>query len=419
MAEHRSERAVDGRERAILWCLWSVRGVRHGHIADLRREVALEAWWEAGETAAREELARTDLGSSALGSAMDLRDEIEDPLAAYRRECDRLADRASLLHVDDGAYPSRLFLLDEPPEFLYVRGEVGVLEHPRTVAAVGSRRIDVEDARRASRIVQRLGRAGVSVVSGGALGTDAVLHEGCLEAGAPTVVVLPSALDEPTPKRNLELFGRAAEQGAVVSEYPLGVELRNYHFPRRNRLIAALGDVTFIVRCDPDSGTMLTAEAADDLDRPMCALLGGLEEPLAEGCLNLIVDGTQAVRGAEDILDIYFPNREPASQSNPDPACETDADSAPPAGAKAGKAGVPDPADLDDVSDEAARLLEAARSVEPSEAGAYHVDVLDEATSLGARGIQSALLELELRGICQKLPGAQAYSFEAVSGRRV
>lgn len=416
-----SEGPVEGRQRAILWCLWSVRGVRHGHLAELRRRVDLPQWWKADEAAAREELAAIPLGSSALESVMELRGEVEDPETAHRYERGRIPEPGSLLHVDDADYPRRLYDLEEPPEFLYVRGRVEALRRPRTVAAVGSRRIDVEDARRASGIVQQLAEQDVSVVSGGALGADAVLHEGCLEGGAPTVVVLPSALDEPTPKRNLDLFGRAVERGAVISEYPLGVDLRNYHFPRRNRLIAALGDVTFIVRCDCDSGTMLTAEATDDLGRPMCALFGGLDEPLAQGCLDLIVDGAQGVRGAEDILETYFPERlvDSGDSSDGDAVASGSSDRGSEGDTQGGSRRLPDPGELDGLSDQAEEVLRAARKTDGAGSNGLHVDVIDEETTLDAQAIQSALLELELRGICEKLPGTQAYTFGTASpGRR-
>ncbi|MFB6262206.1 MAG: DNA-processing protein DprA [Bradymonadaceae bacterium] len=404
---------VEGAMRAALWCLWSVRGVKHGALRELRGRVDPEELWDVSGEEVAEALEPCGLGPETLRRAVSTIREQDGPVAPFRREQADLPDGAELLHVDDPSYPSRLFELGRPPSFLYVRGRRDALDLPSTASVVGSRRIDVKDARRGADLVGALAEAGVGIVSGGALGADAVAHRACLEQGVPTVVVLPSGLDEPTPASNADLFERAAREGVLVTEYPLGVEVRKYHFPRRNRLIAALGDATVVLRGGKESGTMLTAEAAEDIDRPVCALLGGLDEKLAAGCNELIVEGAQAVRHAGDVLEYALPTRPRSrneSMSEPEPAGSTDGREEDPDGGTAAAAARPSRPEA--LSDEASDLVDrVAAMLDEEPTRTLHVDAIAREVEVTAEQLQSLLLELELHGVATKKPGANAYEF--------
>lgn len=392
-------RSLEGRERAAVWNLWSVRGVQFHHLERMRQRLdsRLNRFWQLGVDAAEQLLAESRLGESAAARILEMLESGIDVVERYREERSRLPEGSRMIHLRDADYPSRLLDLEEPPEFLYVRGAIESCRRDDAISVVGSRDAPVSEVRRARTIVGQLAAAGLAVVSGGALGIDRAAHESALEAGGETAVVLPSGLDRTYPVSNRDVFERAVERGALVTEYPLGVEVRRYHFPRRNRLIAALGDATFVVRAGPDSGTMLTADAAKELERPICALAGGLEEPLVEGCLELIVEGAQAVRGADDVLRQQFPHLAGEEASNGASG-----------GASDRRGGEPD---LSGLSEDARRLAEAVRTDGAGGADPRHVDQLRELVGWSTGRLQTALLELELHGVCEKTGGAHAFRF--------
>ena len=392
---------IEGEERAAAWVLWQIRGVRHRHIRGLRGQMSLSELWSCQAEQRTAALERAKLGKKTRRQVVEAVEEVDEPRDALEREVEALPPDTSMLHRLDEGYPRRLYDLEDPPEFLYVRGRPEVLSEPSALSVVGSRDVSVDDANRAFQLSRSIASSGVVNVSSGALGDDRMAHRGAIEAGRRTVSVLPGGIDRPTPVSNRDVFEGVAENGALVTEYPIGVRVRRYHFPRRNRLIAALGDATFVVRAGPDSGTLLTAEAAREIGRPLCALVGGLEEPLAEGCLELIVSGAAAVRHADDVLDRYFPKMRES---------ESDGERREPAG-KADELSAPST-----VSQEAADLVGRLREegVEPGEVVRF--DELEELTGQSAGQLQTGLLELELHGVCRKTPGANGYRFGAGGG---
>lgn len=394
-------RGIDDEERAAAWVLWQIRGVRHRHIRGLEREMAVSELWECSGEQRVEALERAKLGKKTCRQVLEAVEEVEDPAEALSGELEALPADTTMIHRRDEEYPRRLYDLEDPPEFLYVRGDVAALAEADSLSVVGSRDVSVDDANRAFHLSQTIASSGVVVVSGGALGVDRMAHRGAIEAGRRTVSVLPGGIDRPTPASNRDVFEQVVDHGALVTEYPVGVRVRRYHFPRRNRLIAALGDATFVVRAGPDSGTLLTAEAAREIGRPLCALVGGLEEPLAEGCLELIVSGAAAIRHADDLMERYFPE---AREAEPDSAEQ---------GAEQAGDELAVPAS---VSEQAAQLVDTLREagIEPGEVVRF--DELEELTGATAGQLQTGLLELELHGVCEKTPGANGYRFVAGPG---
>lgn len=309
------------------------------------------------------------------------------------------------IEMGDSKYPSRLLDLNRPPERLYVRGTLHGLENRRTVSIVGSRKATVRGVRLARRIARELGEAGVVVVSGGALGIDNAAHCGCLDANFPTISVLAGGVDRPTPRRHANDFAAIASTGALLSEYPSGTRPRKYYYHRRNDLIAALGDATLVVRAMCDSGTMITARAARNLGRPLCALPGALDDPLAEGCHELLVTGAQCVRGANDILEhvLGIPSAEGQLSLPPQRAVSSP---------RRERAQEPSTALLVDLSDDGTAVVEAMRELAGNGRAAVTVDQLSRRLDWSISRLNGAILEVELAGAITKQPGANAFVWQ-------
>ena len=220
----------------------------------------------------------------------------------------------------DQGYPPALLDLTDPPMCLFVRG---TLPNPRpAVAMVGARRCTPYGREVAETIAAGLGAAGVTVVSGAAVGIDAAGHRGALRAGGPTVAVLGSGIDVAYPPRNAGLIEEVTMAGAVVSEYPPGIEARPHRFPARNRLVAALAQGVIVVEGAPGSGSLITVEFALDLGRDVMAVPGAITGQLSDVPHALIRDGAALIRGAGDVLETLdlAPARSPNSPKGvPDP----------------------------------------------------------------------------------------------------
>jgi DNA processing protein len=206
-----------------------------------------------------------------------------------------------LLCWDEADYPARLLAIYDPPPVLFVRGTT--VREETAVAVVGSR-VASPLGRTSARVLARdLASAGVAVVSGLARGIDTAAHEGALAARGRTVAVLGSGLDRLYPRENEQLAGRIASAGgAVVSEFPLGTSPLPGHFPRRNRIIAGWSSAVVVVEAAERSGALVTARAAADEGREVCAVPGHPSHPGARGTNQLIRDGAALVRDAGDVL---------------------------------------------------------------------------------------------------------------------
>jgi len=218
------------------------------------------------------------------------------------------ADDAGLTGIcrHDPGFPRRLHDLLDPPPLLWLRGREELLHGP-AVAIVGTRRASDYGLELASALGRGLGAAGVTVVSGLALGIDAAAHRGALSAaGGRTVAVLACGADVAYPRRHARLYAEIAEHGAVVSELPPGVPPFRWSFPARNRIMAALAEVTIVVEAAERSGSLITASFAADLGRGVCAVPGRVTARNAAGSNRLLRDGAAVIRDAADALDELF-----------------------------------------------------------------------------------------------------------------
>ncbi len=209
----------------------------------------------------------------------------------------------------NSAYPAQLRALHSPPAVLHVAGGLErflglVAEDP--VAIVGARRATPYGLEVARSLGRGLGCAGVTVLSGMALGIDAAAHAGALAVAGPTVAVLPAGADRPYPAAKRALHAQIRVSGAAVSELPPGSDVRRWMFPARNRTIAALSAMTIVVEAGERSGALLTAGFARGLGRPVGAVPGRVTSSLSAGSNGLLAAGAHVVRGPQDVLDTLF-----------------------------------------------------------------------------------------------------------------
>lgn len=202
----------------------------------------------------------------------------------------------------DGAYPPRLLQIADPPALLYVKGRVELLAAP-ALAVVGSRHASAQGAINAETFAHAFSDAGLTVVSGLALGIDAAAHRGGLAGVGSSIAVLGTGADIVYPARNRELAHALATRGALVSEFPLGARPLADHFPRRNRLISGLSLGCLVVEAAVNSGSLITARLAAEQGREVFAIPGSIHSALAKGCHALIKQGAKLVESAADVLE--------------------------------------------------------------------------------------------------------------------
>lgn len=311
---------------------------------------------------------------------------------AWLRAADGGADAPrAILTLGDAGYPAALLAIEDPPLMLYLMGHGldAALSHPESqhnLAIVGSRNPTPQGAVDARAFGRFLGSAGLTVVSGLALGIDAAAHEGALEAAvtatgdAPTrrcgtIAVVGTGLDRVYPKRHLELAHRIADRGLLVSEYPLGTPALAANFPKRNRLIAGLSQGVLVVEAAMQSGSLITARLATEQGKEVFAIPGSIHSPQSRGCHWLIRQGAKLVETGQDVLEeLRLPAALPAA----------------PVAAAASDASAPT------VSDP---LLEQM-GFDP-----MGLDALVARTGVDAARLQVRLLELELEGVVARMPG--------------
>ena len=221
-------------------------------------------------------------------------------------------------------YPDGVGQLTDAPAVLFGRGGVDALEQLEgepAVTLVGTRRASPYGSEIAYALGRGLGAAGLTGVSGLALGIDAAAHHGCVEARGRALAVLAGGPDLPYPRRHRWLYERIRRQGAIVSELPPGRSAFRWSFPARNRIMAALASMTVVVEAAEPSGSLITSEFARDLGRAVGAVPGRVTSRVAAGSNRLLQDGAAVVTSPEDVLDqLYGVGRRPVQPAAPEPA---------------------------------------------------------------------------------------------------
>lgn len=286
-----------------------------------------------------------------------------------------------LVTLADSNYPQALLNSEDPPILLYLKGRADVLNRPG-LAIVGSRNATPQGQANAEAFAAALASAGLTIVSGLALGIDAAAHRGALsvrnEHAGSTIAVIGTGASRIYPARNHELARSIAQHGAIISEFPLETPALAANFPRRNRLIAGLARGCLVVEAAARSGSLITARLATEAGRDVFAIPGSIHAPLSKGCHQLIKQGAKLVESAQDILE------EIGWQSPANPAAITVTNP--------GAAAI-DPA--------AAQLL-AVLGHDPCE-----IDVLAARAGLTPDLLLATLLQLELAGQVASLPGGR------------
>lgn len=207
------------------------------------------------------------------------------------------------IQINDEQYPSQLREIAQPPAVLHIRGHIP--KHKPMIAVVGTRRCTSYGKRATERIVKGLVRAGVTIVSGMAIGIDSEAHKATLEAGGETIAVVGSGIDESViyPSSNRKLAREIETHGAVISEFDPYAKSENYYFPQRNRVISGLSLGVVVIESKERGGSLITANYALDQNREVFAVPGPIFAETSAGPNNLIKQGAKPVTCAEDILE--------------------------------------------------------------------------------------------------------------------
>lgn len=251
------------------------------------------------------------MGPARLAEAIAKVDRVDTVLGGFAARSksalgmlSRLGARAVV--PSDDEYPDQLAAIDAPPPLLFVRGRP-LNELRPAVAIVGARACTTGAGRFAGRLGASFAEAGLVVVSGLARGIDAAAHHGALREGS-TVAVLGTGIDVCYPAEHLELAGRIASSGAIVTEFPPGIGPRAWHFPSRNRIISGLAIAVVIVEAGTRSGALITAGFALDQGREVFACTTGPENPAGAGVRELLKDGARLIvdpdQAVADVLDL-------------------------------------------------------------------------------------------------------------------
>jgi len=347
-----------------------------------------------GPIAFRQLLARFRSGEAALDAlpALAKRGGRRRPLkvcpkAEAERELHALESAGGwMVHRGEAGFPAPLAAIEDAPPLLSGFGHAHLLTRP-AAAIVGARECSLNGRRLAERFGRALAEAGFVVVSGMAKGIDAAAHAGALDGG--TIAALAGGIDVIYPRENAELYRAIKERGALVSEMPFGLVGQARHFPRRNRVISGLSLGVLVVEARQRSGSLITARLAADHGREVFALPGSPLDPRARGPNDLIRKGAALVESAEEMI-AYL-------RDLPGPG----AIEAPGDGFGDAPIGPPDEATLE----AARRAVRQALSPTP----VSHDDLIRE-LALPPAAVLTVLLEMELAGTVERLPGGRVAS---------
>ena len=272
-----------------------IPGIGRVRFAQLEKHFGnLEAAWQATTA----DLKRSGLDGRSIRAITSRQPEIS--LDAEMEKLGRYGVKAFTWH--DSEYPARLKEIYDYPPVLYVRGSL-LPEDEWCLAVVGTRRATVYGRQITEELVTDLARSKITVVSGLARGIDSIAHKAALEAGGRTIAVFACGLDSVYPAENAELARRIIQQGALISEYPLGTRPRADNFPRRNRIMSGLSLGILVTEAGQRSGAMITAQLALEQNREVFAVPGSILSPSSNGTNHLIQEGAKLVTNHNDILE--------------------------------------------------------------------------------------------------------------------
>ena len=230
---------------------------------------------------------------------------VERELTAIERE--RIEVRSAL----DSTYPMRLKMIADPPPLLYITGTLSEQDE-LAMAIVGARRATAAGRAMTEELSYDLAGAGMTVVSGLARGVDAAAHQGALAAQGRTIAVLGCGIDRTYPPEHERLRRQIEEQGAILSEAPMGAPPHSHHFPRRNRIISGLSLGVIVTEAAINSGSLITARLAAEQGREVFAVPGFVKAETSRGTNALLKEGAALIERAQDVIDAILPQLEPS-----------------------------------------------------------------------------------------------------------
>ena len=339
-----------------------------------------EAVFEQSEAALRQ------LGSDKLVRAITV-EPIKLP-ELLQATVDWLAggDDRAVAPIGSAHYPTALLDIEDPPLVLYMlgsqlnRAQAAINNVALSLAIVGSRNPTPQGESNARQFAKAFAEQGLCIVSGLALGVDGAAHDGALLGGGQTIAVVGTGLDRVYPKKHLALAHRIADNGLIISEFPIGTPPLNANFPKRNRIISGLSVGTLVVEAALKSGSLITARLASEQGKDVFAIPGSIHSPQSRGCHYLIKQGAKLVETAQDVMEEL---RIPLASVAP-------------------------PLDDDD------EVPEGFSSSSPEGDSSFlsalgfdivSLDALQARTGLPTPELQAKLLELELDGFVTRLPG--------------
>lgn len=321
---------------------------------------SVEAAWKAPI----QRLKEAGLDRRSLESLLSMRRSLDLDTVWQRVE----QSGARVYTWDDDDYPENLRQIPLSPPVVFAQGEL-VAEDRLAVALVGTRQASAYGREVARGLASELAHNGVTVVSGLALGIDATAHEAALEAGGRTIAVLGSGVDQIYPAKNRKMALAMIQQGALISEYPLGTRPEASNFPPRNRIISGLSLAIVVIEAGQRSGALITAKFAAEQGRDVFAVPGSILQPSSAGCNALIQDGALPLLSINDLLEQLHLERAAVQRE----ARQTIA------------------------ADPTERLLLAHLSSEP-----VHLDEIVRLSAMPAAQVSSLLAMMELKGLVRQ-----------------
>lgn len=281
----------------------------------------------------------------------------------------------SVISFLDNEYPSRLKHCTDSPVVLYKKGN-GSINPARSVAVVGTRNATREGKETTEKLVEELAKSGVTIVSGLAYGIDITAHKASLKFNTPTIGCLAHGLDRIYPQVHSSTAEKMLENGALITDFPIGTNPDRENFPKRNRIVAGMADATIVVEAAAKGGALITAELANGYNRDVFAIPGRISDQYSEGCNNLIkyLKASLITNGADVLRSMNWDSAEPTKKQSQTKL-------------------------LVDLTDEQEKVVSVLREQN------HTIDRLTVLSELPMNKVASILLELEFEGIVSNLPG--------------
>ncbi len=236
--------------------------------------------------------------------------EISSLLGSTIQKAAMVLDRSitlgyQIITLDDKEYPQKLKNIANPPCVLYVKGDIGNIDKKLCISIVGTRSATIYGTQMASELAYNLSKENVIIISGGALGVDRAAHIGALKAGGETIAVLGCGINYKYLAENKQLRNEISKTGALISEYPPDSPAFSSNFPIRNRIISGLSSGTVVIEAGAKSGSLITANLANDQNRDVFVIPVDMRSSVSQGTVSLIRDGAKIITCAQDILNEY------------------------------------------------------------------------------------------------------------------